>query len=89
MSYSKLYEIYCECNTELSARNSRLIGKILTLADSAFSDPQQRKAFKDIARQIMEEAFYADSRDIVVEKFKKVATLNGEVLFADSPLTNS
>lgn len=28
-----------------------LLGRILTLADAAFADPQQRKAFKDLTRQ--------------------------------------
>lgn len=33
---------------------SRLKGKILTLADSSFSDPEQRKAFKDLASQMLD-----------------------------------
>lgn len=84
MSNSKLYDLYSECSTQLSGENSRLVGKVLTLADSSFSDPQQRKAFKDIVRQIIESSFYMDGRDIIIRSFKKVADLNGEVLFEDT-----
>src|SRR5438445_7784606 len=31
---------------------NHLVGKLLTLTDATFSDPEQRKAFKDVLRQI-------------------------------------
>lgn len=48
-----------KCGTELYGVNwsefDQITGRILTLCDATFSDPEQRKAFKDMVRQNIKE----------------------------------
>lgn len=50
VSLKKLYEVV---EKELSAEKSNLEGQLLTIVDSAFSDPKQREAVKSLVRQAM------------------------------------
>jgi tyrosyl-tRNA synthetase len=83
MSDSKLYEIYQRAHAAVLQESSFLKGRVLTLVDAAFSDPQQRKAFKDLVAQEIEKAFHGGDRDILVYAFKEVGKLYGEEIFPD------
>ena len=86
---SKVYPIYENFHNRLSEENSYLKGKLLTLADATFSDPIQRKAFKDLLSQEIENHFHDPVRHAIVIAFRDVAVLVGEELFknygADPP----
>ena len=43
---------------DLQYNHNQLTGKLLTLVDASFADPEQRKAFKDIVKQTVGEFFY-------------------------------
>jgi hypothetical protein len=43
--------VYNSCDVVFDRECKNLIGKILTIADATFSDPIQRKAFKDVLEE--------------------------------------
>lgn len=57
-------------------------GKLLTLADASFTDPQQRKAFKDITKEMIHN-FHFNTLDNVQ---KQVLNNIGIVIGDDPPL---
>lgn len=70
-----LYQAYSECHNNLVEIYSHIKGELFTLADSSFSDPQQRKAFKDLACQSLDRLFREGIRDTLVRTFKKVSEI--------------
>lgn len=45
-------------NESVEEIGKHLEGKLLTFADATFSDPEQRKAFKDVLRGILLDCYY-------------------------------
>lgn len=80
---SKVYELYTQCHGSFLENNSYLKGRLLTLADASFTDPQQRKAFKDLLAQEVDSNFRTHAREQLILTFQQVGKLMGETLFAD------
>ena len=72
---SKIYPVYEACHTQLHDSHQCLLGRILTIADAAFSDREQRKAVKDLIKSEFNDAWNSDMRDIIVSQFKCVANI--------------
>jgi len=53
-------------------------GKILTLADATFSDPEQRKAFKDLLRQTIDHFQFTAVQSSLDNVFDNVAREIGD-----------
>lgn len=85
----KLRDIYVSCHESLHATNSHLKGTLLTLADASFTDPQQRKAFKDLLSQQLERSFHSETREILVHYFKKIGLVTGEEIFSETSIEGS
>lgn len=83
----ELYKLYSETHLCFQQSLSHLKGKLLTLADASFADAQQRKAFKDLVSQTVDQFSYQDTRENVIFAFKQVALLEGRELFADGNCT--
>lgn len=56
----------------------RLKGKLLTLCDSSFTDPTQRKAFKDLLSQMMEDFKYSEIDGVTRELIEEVEVIVGD-----------
>ena len=68
---------------------SPVLGRVLTLADATFNDPQQRKAFKDVVKEIFYSYDYHLSATEVIcellgEEWSKVSQIVKE---SDESLT--
>lgn len=88
-SAQMLRDTYASCHESLHAANSHLKGMLLTLADASFSDPQQRKAFKDLLSQQLERAFHSETREILVFTFRQVGLITGEEIFPEGSVEGS
>lgn len=87
----EIYERYSWWHNEFFKQNGWLMGKLLTLADAAFADAEQRKAFKDLIKQTLEEHFRENARGNLICLYNEACNiLVGEMLFSnDSPATLS
>lgn len=78
-----MYQLYSRCYESILKDNSYLAGRLLTLSDASFSDPQQRKAFKDLISQEIDAVFRERTRDTITYYFNEMSKLNGDELFPD------
>jgi len=61
-------------NKDIYEQRSHLLGKVLTIVDSAFTDPEQRKAVKDLVNN----AWYQGSYwNYIGDQFHAIADANG------------
>ena len=61
-------------NTDIYEHRKRLLGKVLTIVDSAFTDPEQRKAVKDL----IQDAWYQGSYwNYIAGQFNLLADAEG------------
>lgn len=80
----EVYERYSFWHQEFNTDTMWLKGRLLTLSDASFSDPQQRKAFKDLVSQIVDEFFRERIRSNIICTLNEVCDiLVGEKLFSD------
>ena len=82
-------EKYSAVRVRLKILLSPVLGRVLTLADATFNDPQQRKAFKDVVKEIFYSYDYHLSATEVIcellgEEWSKVSQIVKE---SDESLT--
>lgn len=58
------YHVYRNVSEAISSIGKNLEGKLLTLVDASFQDPEQRKAFKDVLRGTMQDCYYSPCHDM-------------------------
>lgn len=85
----EVYERYSFWHNQFFDQNNYLRGKLLTIADAAFADAQQRKAFKDLLNQTLDAHFREYARGNLICLYNEVCEIMGqEPLFPyDSPAT--
>lgn len=77
----ELYERYTVWHRIFQQSNSHLGGRLLTLIDASFADPQQRKAFKDLVSQELDRNFIESARDHLICLYNEISEI-----FRDKPL---
>jgi len=63
-------------STDEIGRN--LEGKLLTLIDASFSDPQQRKAFKDVVKELVTKSYHQPIYDMFDSLSNQIAIIVGD-----------
>ncbi len=78
-----MFKIYRDYHERFSFDKGHLKGRLLTLVDAAFSDPEQRKAFKDLLSQEVDRNFIEGAREHLIYLFKAVTKGTKDEMFQD------
>jgi hypothetical protein len=87
MKQAKLCLLSDKVHEIVSESKKSFLGRVLTVIDSAISDPQQRKATKDLVN----DAFYGHDyfRDDISRNFKNYAEATGTEYYKELPVNNA
>lgn len=81
----ELYERYTVWYRIFQQSNSHLCGRLLTLFDASFADPQQRKAFKDLVSQELERNFIERQCNHLIFLYNEISEIfRGKPLFPNN-----
>ena len=77
----KLRKLASRIDEELYNRRKHLLGKVLTVVDSAIPDPEQRKATKDLMTEVFYSASNSVSGDHISWELRQLAESEGFELY--------